>query len=239
MESLVIAKDLFNSKNYNEAQKYLSDIIEDDPDCSEAYFLLANIFHIKGEIGKAIKAFTRVLDLDPNYTDAAVSLSVLYNDIGKYEAAKEVFDKANEKVTGQNRTEGVQDIHINKKFSARHFELAEMYLSYNRYDEALFEYNKALALNSENLDIRIKIAKVYAKKGFKSKAFDELKKVKNEFPGFIPARLSLGVMYYGNGNVIEAQNEWQKILAKDPFNNEAQMYLNLAKTATETSLSMN
>ena len=231
-------REYFERGEYKNAKMIFSEIIESNRTSIDAYFYLANIFHISGEIGKAIKAFNKVLELDPSHTDAAISLSVLYNDIGHYEDAKKVFDKANERVKARTVTnEGIDDQHINKKFSLKHYELAELYMTYNRFDEALFEYNKAIALDLGNLDARIKIAKVYAKKGFMSKAFDELKKVKNEMPDFLPARVSLGVLYYGNGNILEAQSEWEKVLSKEPHHSEAQMYLNLSKTATETSLS--
>lgn len=138
---------------------------------------------------------------------------------------------------GRGKTPGLtEDKHINKKFASKHFELADLYLSYNRYDEALFEFNKVVALDSENLEARIKIAKVYAKKGFLAKALEELRTLRNEQPAFAPARIALGVLHYGNGNIIEAQTEWEKVLLKDPFNAEATMYLNLSRTATETTL---
>ena len=111
-----------------------------------------------------------------------------------------------------------------------------MYLTYNRYDEALFEFNKAIQLDSTNLDARVKIAKVYAKKNFISKAFDELKRLKTEEPSFLPGRVALGILYYGNGHILEAQMEWEKVLARDPHHQEALMYMNLSKTATETSI---
>ena len=189
---------------------------------------------MKGEIGKAIKAFQKTLELDSNNIDASISLSVLLNDIGRYEEAQKVFDKANKKVKSTNI--GIEDSHINNKFSQKHYELAELYFSYQRYDEALFEYNKAIGLAPNNLELRIKLAKVYSKKGFISKAFEELKKVKAEYPGYVPARMALGLLYYGNGDVLEAQNEWQNVLALSPVNEEAKMYLNLAREATETSL---
>ena len=58
-------------------------------------------------------------------------------------------------------------------------------------------------LDPDNLELRIKIAKTYTKKGFTSKAFEELKRLKNEQPGYMPARIALGLLYYGNGNIIE------------------------------------
>jgi tetratricopeptide (TPR) repeat protein len=234
---LKTARECFEKQEYKKSQMVLNEIIESDDRNVDALFLLANIFHINGEIGKAIKAFTKVLNLNPEHTDAAISLSVLYNDIGQYEDAKKVFDTANERVKGKNKGTGLmEDKHINKKFASKHYEIADLYLSYNRYDEALFEFNKVVGLDPENLEARIKIAKVYAKKGFIAKAIEELRNLKNEEPNYAPARIALGVIHYGNGNVLDAQAEWEKVLMKDPFHAEASMYMNLSKTATETRI---
>ncbi len=229
-------KIALNKGEYQLAQAYFSEVVQINDKNAEAFFYLANIFHLNGEIGKAIKAFKIVLRLDPCHTDAAISLSVLYNDIGRYEEAKVIFERANERVKQRKTGAAVEDTHVNKKFAYKHYELAEMYLTYQRFDEALFEYNKAIGLDPDNLEARIKLAKTYAKKGFMSKAFDELRKLKNEHPGHLPARLALGILYYGNGKIIEAQQEWEKVLSKDPHHKEAAMYLNLSKTASETSL---
>lgn len=231
------AREAFQNNDLKTASLFLNEIIEQNPNATEAFFYLANVFHVRGELGKAIKAFQRVLELDPHHTDAAISLSVIYNDIGKYEEAKIIFEKANNQVkTTQNQ--GISDPHLNKKFSLKHYEIAEMYLSYGRADEALFEYNKASTLDPDNLEIRIKVAKTYAKKGFTSKAFEELKRLKNEHPAYMPARIALGLLYYGNGNIIEAQAEWQNVLSRDPNHPDAVMYLQLSRSATETTVTI-
>ena len=229
------AKEAFQKNDLKTSSLFLNEIIEQNPNATEAFFYLANVFHVRGELGKAIKAFQRVLELDPHHTDAAISLSVIFNDIGKYEEAKAIFEKANNQVKN-NQQQGITDPHLNKKFSLKHYELAEMYASYGRADEALFEYNKAATLDSDNLEIRIKIAKAYTKKGFTSKAFDELKRLKNEQPGYMPARIAMGLLYYGNGNIIEAQAEWQNVLSREPNHPEATMYMQLSRQATETIL---
>ena len=228
------AKELFNQNLLNKAFSLFEEVTNINPKNDEAYFYMGNIFHIRGQLGKAVKAFNKVLEYNPNHTDAAISLSVILNDIGRYEDAQKIFEKANEKV--KNKDSGVKDPHINEKFAAKHFELAEMYFSYNRYDEALLEYEKSIALNPENLEVRIKIAKVYSKKGYLSKSFDVLRSLKSEHPSFIPARVALGLLHYGKGNTIEAQTEWQMALTKDPKNEEIQMYLKLSNNATEANL---
>lgn len=229
-------KDLFQKNQFKKALPVLEEVIEINPHNLDAFFIIGNIFHIMGQLGKAIKAFNKVLEIDPSHTDASISLSVILNDIGRYEQAKDVFEKANSNV--KKETQGVNDPHINKRFSSKHFEIAEMYFSYNRYDESLFEYQKAIALDPENLEIRIKIAKVYSKKGYINKAFEELRRLKTEHSNFIPARIALGLLHYGSGNILEAQTEWQNALVKEPRNEELLMYINLSKGATETNLTM-
>lgn len=209
-------------------------MININPKSSESYFSIGNIFHIQGQLGKAVKAFNQALVIDPDHTDAAICLSVILNDIGRYDDAKKIFDRANSRI--KNAEVGVEDPHINKKFSAKHFEVAEMYFSYSRYDEALIEYNKASALTPENFDIKMKVAKVYSKKGFTGKAFEVLRQLRSESPNYIPARVALGLLHYGRGNTIEAQSEWQNALKKEPKNEEVLMYLNLSRNATETNL---
>lgn len=229
------AKECYNRGEFKKATVILSEIVETDEKNIDAFFYLANIFHNNGELSKAIKAFEKVLKLDSSHTDAAIALSVLYNDIGHYEEGQKVFDKAKKRIKTKNGNR-LEDRHINKKFSLKHHELADLYLTYDRFDEALFEYNKAAALDTENLKLRVKIAKVFAKKGFASKAFEVLRTLKNEHPSYQPAKVALGVLYYGKGDVLKAQNEWEDVLSRDPLHTEASMYINLSKTATETTL---
>ncbi len=231
------AKDAFNKNDLKSAGLFFNEIIEFDPNATEAYFYLANIYHMRGELGKAVRGFNRVLELDPHHTDASISLSVILNDIGKYEEAKAVFDKANQHVK-LSPQQGLAEPHVNKKFSLKHYETAEMYASYQRWDESLFEYNKATSLDPDNLEIRIKVAKLYSKKGFVSKAFEELKRLKTEHPHYIPARMALGLLYYGSGHIIEAQAEWQGVVSREPKHPEAQMYLQLSRSATETNIQL-
>ena len=241
-ELLSKGRNCFEKGNFNRAFVIYNELLDSansksDKDLLvECYFQMGNIFHYQGEIGKAIKSFNKVLELNPSHTDASISLSVLYNDIGQYDSAKKIFDRASERVKVRGGCLTSEDVHVNKKFSLKHFEIAEMYMSYNRYDEALFEYNKATALDPDQLSIRVKIAKVYVKKNFMAKAFDELKRLKNEQPNFMEARIALGIIYYGAGQILEAQKEWEKVLAKEPKDSEAAMYLNLSRTATETRI---
>ena len=238
-----------DSGDLQEALVCLDEVIELDSFSCEAFYIIGNVFHKNGEISKAIRAFSKVLELEPGYTDAAIALSVLYNDIGKYEEAREIFESAYagvKNLRGCNNNDVLLekaapikkqgDPHINKKFAYKHYEIADLYWSYGRYDDALFEYNKTVALDPNNLEARVKIGKVYAKKGFISKASEELNRIKREYPSHYPARIALGALYFSQSKVIEAQMEWQKVLSLDPKNQEAKMYLKISESSTETTL---
>lgn len=227
---------LVKSHEFKKAEKYLSTMISGGNEDADIYFELGNLYHTRGEIGRAIKSFKKTLELEPSHTDASISLSVLLNDVGQYEEARKVFEETDRRVKKGDTGSLIDDKHINKKFSLKHLELADLYLTYNRFDEALFELKKASALDPDNLEFRLKLAKIYSKKGFKGKAVDELVKLKNEQPDYLNARVALGVVYFGLGNILEAQTEWEKVLSKDPKNSDAVTYLELSKNANEVSL---
>lgn len=240
------AKECFHRKEFKNAEILLKEIIEGEIGAeasvdikADALFWAGNIFHLKGQIGKAIKAMETCLKVKPEHTDASISLSVMLNDIGQYDRAKSVFHRADARVKTESARSGtVKDQHINKTFSQKHYELAEMYFSYQRFDESIFEYTKASQLNPENLEARLKLAKAYSKKGFIEKAISELQKLKNEHPNYLDGRVALGVIYYGKGKVLEAQAEWHKVISVDPKNKKAKMYLSLSRTASETELTI-
>ena len=230
-------KALVKSNELKKAEIYLGEMISKSEGDARCYFELGQIYLQRGEVGRAIKSFKKTLELDSTHTDASISLSVLLNDVGQYGEARSIFETADRRVKSGDNNSLIEDKHINKKFSLKHFELAELYLTYNRFDEALFELKKAGALDPENLDFRLKLAKVYSKKGFSGKAADELTKLKNERPDFLDGRVALGVVLFGEGNVLGAQAEWEKVISVDPKNKKAKTYLELSKNASEVSIS--
>lgn len=223
---------LIASKNYNEAATLIEEQLEKDPMNPDPYYFLGVVHYFKGNIPGAIESLKTALDRDPRHTDAAVCLSVVYNDIGKYDEARKIFEKANHSVRSRNPS---LENSIDQKFSIKHVEIGDLYMRYKRFDEAVDEYTKASILSPLDSDIRIRIAKAFAKKGYSSRAIQELQRLKSQNPKFIPALLQLGLLYYSQGNILDAELEWEYILSIDENHNEARQYLQMAKTARESS----
>ncbi len=221
-------QDLLQNREFEKAESLIRVRLAQEPQGADVHYLMGVLNYFQGKIGPTVEYLKKSLAIDPHHTDAAICLSVLYNDIGKYDEAKSVFEVANQSVA-HKRTG--QDLGIDRKFAVKHLELADLYFRYRRYDEAIEEYAKSASLDPTALDIRIRLAKAYAKKGFLSRAMQELKQLKHEQPRFIPARIQLGLLHYSQGNVLDAELEWESITEIDPKDREALAYLQMAKKA--------
>src|SRR3989338_139138 len=230
---LAIAKEKLKEKNFEEAQKHLLLASEINPNSHEALFLLGNLYHTQSNFEKAIESYKKALALKPNYTDAALSLSILYNDLGQYEEWRLMFNRAQKQVSGPT---DFQDSYIQEKLALKHVELGELYETYHRFLEAEEQYEKALKLSPQSPEFIIRIAKVHEKQGALSESLKELKKLKIFYPDYVPGLVKLGLAYYAQGKMIEAIQEWERVLDMDPKNSEALLYLDMAQKAQTTSL---
>ena len=175
-------QDLLSQRKFSQAESMIQKRLKEDPDNPDIHYLHGVLYYFQGQVGLTVENLKKALALDPKHTDAAICLSVLFNDIGKYDEAKRVFEQANQSVTNK-QTGG--DPGIDRKFAVKHLEIADLYFRYRRYDEAIEEYSKAGQLDPTILDIRIKRAKAYAKKGFLTRSMQELQQLKLEHPHFV------------------------------------------------------
>ncbi len=229
------ARDNFIDGNYKMAEPILNQMLVDNTRNPEVYQMLATISYDKGQFNKAIKIFKRALEIDPSYTDASVGLSIILNDLGKYEEGKQIFQDA------QNRLEaktGKQDPFIDEKLASKHEELADLYYQYKRYTEAIEQLMKAQKLSTRRAEITMRIAEANVQMGQTDKAIRDLNALIREYPHLVPARLKLGIIYYNSNNIADATEQWENILMRDPQHPEALRYLKMAQAAGITSIDL-
>jgi len=217
------ARGYFINGNYKMAEPILNQMLLQNTRNPEVYQMLATIFYDKGQFSKAIKTFRRALEIDPTYTDASVGLSIILNDLGKYDEGKQVFADAQLQL---------------EKLASKHEELADLYYQYKRYNEALEQLLKAQKLSSRKAEITLRVAEVFVQLGQTDRAIKDLKSVIREYPHLIPARLKLGAIYYNSNNIAEATEQWENILIRDPQHPEALRYLKMAQAAGITSIDL-
>ena len=230
-DMLLTAKENFISGNYKLAEPMLKQLLLVKNRDPEVYQMLATIFYDQGKFKRAIKTFKRALEIDPGYTDASIGLSIILNDIGKYDEAKNVFEDAREFL---DKKKSKLDSYAEEKISQKHFELGEMYSNYKMFKEVIEQYQSALRFANEPSEIVVRIADAYVANREAEKAVKFLHKHLDEFPTANPVRVKLGLIYYNGNRILEAAEEWEKVLKFDPKHSDAKSYLKLAQNIKVT-----
>src|SRR6185437_13613344 len=157
-ELIEFAREHFKEGRHAQAERVLQQVLLTDNRNPEVFHMLATIYYDRGKFNKAIKTFRRALEIDPGYTDASVGLSIILNDLGKYDEGRQVFEEA-QGVLNKNRTKN--DAYMDEKLAVKHDELGELYFQYGRYDEALEQYYRSLKLSSRKPEVTMKIAECF------------------------------------------------------------------------------
>lgn len=234
-EMLADARENFISGNYKVAEPLLNQLILQSTRNAEVFHMLATIFYDKGQFNKAIKTFKRALEIDPGYTDASVGLSIILNDLGRYEEGKQIFEEAQKLL---DRKSGKMDTYVEEKLASKHEEIADIYFQYKCYNDALDQLFKAQKLTTRKAEISMRLAECFVKIGESDKAIKELKNIIKDFPQLTMARIKLGVIYYNLNNLAEATEQWESVLLRDPHHAEAIQYLKMANAAGITTLQL-
>ncbi len=233
------AREAFINGKYKEAESLLMQPTLQNSNNPEIFQMMATILYNRGQFNKAIKTFKKALAIDPTYTDAAVGLSIILNDLGKYEEAKKVFEDAQALV---DKKRSRQTTHVTnaveEKFATKHLELASMYLQYKRFKPALEQYQQAYSLSQKKVEITLQMAECHIEAGQNNLAIKVLKTLLQSNGKLIAPRLKLGLIYYNSHMIAEAVDQWENVLRLDPKNEEATRYLKMAQATGITDLSI-
>lgn len=228
------AKQNFIQGNYKSAETLLNQLVLNQNKNPEIFQMLATIFYDRGQFNKAIRTFKRALEIDPGYTDASVGLSIILNDLGRYDEGRKVFEEA-QRLLDQRKNQS--DPYLDEKLASKHEELADLYFQYKRFNEALEQLLKAQRLSARKAEITTRVADCYLQLGESAKAIKDLKALVREFPNFLTGRMKLAQVYYSLNQVAEATEMWESVVARDPNHQEARKRLKMAQAVGVTYVS--
>lgn len=222
-------REAFDKADFKEAELCFLEVVKARP-YADVFNKLGQIFHNKGELGKAASAFKKALEINPSYTEVSLNLAVTLNDMGRYNEAGEIFSKAAKIAHSAPYT---LDPYIKGKLANEHAKIGDMYYDLGLYGEAVEEYKKSIKLRPTFIDILTKIGIAYREKGLYNEAIREFMKAKEINPKYIPARINLGITYYMKGFIDMAVSEWTEALKVSPDNTDALMYLKFVQSENE------
>ena len=225
-ELLRLGREAYKTREFVRAEGFLVQVLEHMDAFADVHNMLGVIYHERGLFSKAQIHFERALAINPTYTEAALNLSVTYNDLGHYEQAKQVYHQV---VSAAQEHRGELDPFMRGKIANMYAEIGDVYQSVGFHQQAVVEYTKALTMGPGFVDIRLKMAQALGDGGQREDALAELRRILDERPEFVAARLHLGITLYALGRFAEAVSEWKEVLRHDPMNKSVQMYLNLVK----------
>ena len=152
----------FNDGNYTGASKWVEKAIKILPDHMPAIFLAGHTYKKLGDSKLAESLWLRVLELQPNYDGAFLSLGVLYYEQGRFDEAESILKRG-------------FDL---QKTWGKAFPLALVKINNGKYDDAIRLVVSNFGEDPQKRELRFALGLAYLKKGDKQKAEFYLEQVK-------------------------------------------------------------
>lgn len=230
-EHVTVAKRYFAERQYERCEPLLRKIVQEQSAFADAHNMLGVIYHAWGRFADAITSFEKALAQNPKYTEAMLNLSVLLNDLGRYKDAKKIYTnlRAGAGANGKKKSGTQIEPVLKGKLSNMHAELGDIYSGLGLYPQAAAEYERALVLNPEYVDILTKLGTAQREMGHPKESIDSFRKVLKLRPTYYQARVQLGLTFLVSGKKKDANKEWNAVLESDPQNPSAKMYLSLCE----------
>lgn len=217
------AKEYFNEGHYKIVEPMIQQLLIIDDRNPEVHYMAGTLFFEKGQLKKALASFKKSLEIDPNFTDSSIGLSIILNDLGRYGEGKQVFEEAYA-LMKQKDASG-NEPYINEKLAQKHEELADLYFLYKRYEEALENYNRAADFSKNHLNYKIKAVDSLINMKLLSRALKEAKAIEGRYSHNVELLLKIAQIHYQMNDNRKAEEYWEKVLSQDPDNQEAKSHL--------------
>jgi tetratricopeptide (TPR) repeat protein len=191
---------------------------------ADAHQLLGLAYAVIGQLDSALAEFDRALALNPHYVEAHLNRAVTLNDLGRCDEATAAFAAAQD-LGAVDRTGFAAP--VASRLANMHADLGEAYVEADGYREAIWQFEAAVALRPEFLDLRFRLARVRLDEGDTAGARRDFEAILAERPGYDAARVSLGMACYMMGDFAAARRVWQECLERTPDDPRLGAYLAL------------
>ncbi|MBL8153942.1 MAG: tetratricopeptide repeat protein, partial [Anaerolineae bacterium] len=223
-EYLSKLEGLLNAGHAPEVIHHCRHILQHYPKNAATYRLLGRALTVNGRFVEAGDVMRRVLGVFPDDFDAHMSLSEVYRSekrsddaIGHLERAYE--QQPNNPVVLETLREFYRKYRKQEfgKFQLTGGAVARQYIRNGLYSQAQDTLQRALADQSDRVDLRLLLAQTYWEAGNRMDAGEQALQVLHVLPDCMKANLILGGMWLAEGRPSDAQRYIDRIQSLDPY----------------------
>jgi tetratricopeptide (TPR) repeat protein len=198
--------------NDTEKKEYKA-ILALDPSQQRVRFLLATALMKNNQLEEAMKQLDELISENPNLPFAYYYKSRIYLEWGKYQDAENGYLKT---------------LDLDDTFEPALLDLASLYQSQKRLDEAIKLYQKLVSLYPNNRMAQERLMGLYNALGQKENLKELIGNIQSEFKPGDPGRQTLGIYYLQNGKVADAISELALVVTAWPDDYKSRYFLALA-----------
>lgn len=221
---LARARASFDSRDYVAALSDLRDIVAEHPHFADVRHLMGLCLSFLGQPENALEQFDKALEENDAYIEAHLNRAITLNELGRYDEARESFDRA---AACETRVGGRFPASVSARISNAHAAVGELYMAANAPAEAAGQFRRALELREAFHDIRNRLGEALMQLGQLEEAQAELEKALEGNGRFLQARLNLGLVRYRAGDAEGAREHWEEGRSQDPASPQVRAYLRL------------
>ena len=198
--------EALKQKMFGNAQKaiqLLSSCLDINPNSSSAMYELANIHASNNDFTSASLLLEKAITLEPANKWYKLLLAQIYQQTRKFSEASDIYSELL-----KEEPDNLEYMFMN----------AALLANSQRYEEAIAAYNRMEKETGINEQISVAKQQVYLSMGKVDKAFEEIQKLIDTYPGEAKYYGLLADLYQSQGDKENAMLNYQKILQLDPEN---------------------
>jgi len=225
------ANERFQLQDYYGAIHLLEEVVATGRAFADAHHLLGLSYSLVGQPDTALEQLDRALALNPNYIEALIHRALVLNELGREEEANAVLRRARQ-ITTERR--GGFHGHVAAKLANQHAAMGQAYLEAGGLNEAIAQYEAALALGPGFHDLRYKLGRLLLEAGRALDAHEHFQRIVRERPSFLDAAAMLGLACYLSGDGLGARAVWEELRTRRPEDPRVEAYLALLSRSDVT-----
>lgn len=212
-EAIVSAFQSYQTGNLSQAEALCQQILQQQPDSTEALHMLGTIAHQLGRLNEAITYYKQLITLIPDYAEIYYNLGAALHASGQLADAIASYQQA---------------IALKPNYTDVHYDLGHAFKEQGNVDAAIEHYKQAIALNPNDAEAYCNLANTLLEQSQTEKAIAHYQQALTLRPNVPGVYYNLGNAFRQQDQLEEAITHFRWAIVLDPSYGDA--YLKLAES---------